>query len=91
MAGRQHAVEAVVADEVQLPAHRVVQGVHAGVAPVAVQVVGRAGGGRAGQLEQLSLAASAMRVVSTLASATATEARPLDSAVTGAAAASSRV
>ena len=53
MPGRQGRVEVVGAHGVVLPAHRVVKGVHAGVAPVPVEVELGQGGAAARQLEQL--------------------------------------
>ncbi len=46
------AVQVVVADDVILPAHRIMQRVGAGVAPVAVEVESDAGGRRAGEFEE---------------------------------------
>ena len=48
----QHAVQVVVADQLGLPAHRIVQRMGARIAPVAVEVVSGARGRGTGQLEQ---------------------------------------
>ncbi len=53
MTSRQGAVEPIGADGVVLPAHRVVQGVHPGVAPVTVKVEFGQGGAAAGQFKEL--------------------------------------
>lgn len=83
MSGRQGAVQVVGAYRVIFPAHRVVQGMDPGVAPVAIEVEFSEGGAAAGQFEQFSLACRAISVVSALASATAIEARADDCAVMG--------
>ena len=82
MARRPHAVQVVVADEVIFPAHRIVQRMRACIAPVPVEVVLGQRRLRARQLEQLSPASSAISVVSTFASPTATDARATSSSVT---------
>jgi hypothetical protein len=53
MARRQHAVEGVIADQRVFPAHRVVQRVGAGIAPMPVKPVLGEGGARAGELVEL--------------------------------------
>src|ERR1700712_1034882 len=53
VAGGQRAVEVPGADGMDLPAHRVVQGVNPGVAPVPIEVELGQGGAAARQLEQL--------------------------------------
>ena len=67
-------IEVVVADGVVLPAHRVVQGVHSGVAPVPVEVVLGQGGLAAGQFEQGGAGGEETSVLIARASATAMEA-----------------
>ena len=55
MARRVDLIQVVIADMEEFPAHRIVQGVHAGVAPVAVEVeFGEGGAGRAGAVGRIT-------------------------------------
>ena len=82
MARRRDAVERVIADMEVFPAHRIVQRMGPGIAPVAVEVVlGRASSACRPSSCSLLVARMAISVVSTLASATATAAAATPSSV----------